>query len=77
VRPWHSCPEKLWVPHPWRYSGPGWLDEALGSLMWWAAALPMAEGWGWMGFKAPSKPNHFMILHLTSTIKTFLAKGFL
>jgi len=25
VRPWHSCPEKLWVPHPWRHSRPGWM----------------------------------------------------
>jgi len=24
VRPWHSCPEKLWVPHLWRHSRPGW-----------------------------------------------------
>jgi len=20
VRHWHSCPEKLWMPHPWRHS---------------------------------------------------------
>ena len=25
VRHWHSCPEKLWVPHPWRCSRPGWM----------------------------------------------------
>jgi len=24
VRLWHSCPEKLWVPHPRRHSWPGW-----------------------------------------------------
>ena len=24
VRHWHSCPEELWVPHPWRHSRPGW-----------------------------------------------------
>ena len=23
VRPWHCCPEKLWVPHPWRHIRPG------------------------------------------------------
>jgi len=23
VRPWHSCPEKLWVPYPWKYLRPG------------------------------------------------------
>ena len=27
MRPWHSCPEKLWMPHPWRCSGPGWGPE--------------------------------------------------
>ena len=25
VRPWHSCPEKLWVPQPWRCPRLGWL----------------------------------------------------
>ena len=25
VRRWHSCPEKLRVPHPWRHSRPGWM----------------------------------------------------
>jgi len=25
VRHWHSCPEKLWVPHPWRCSRPNWI----------------------------------------------------
>jgi len=25
MRRWHSCPEKLWVPHPWRCSRPGWM----------------------------------------------------
>jgi len=25
VRPWHSCPEKLWMPHPWRCSRPAWM----------------------------------------------------
>jgi len=24
VRLWHSCPDKLWVPHLWRHSRPGW-----------------------------------------------------
>ena len=43
VRPWHSCPEKLWVPHAWSVQGqvawgPG-QSELLG------AALPMVGGW--------------------------------
>ena len=23
VRHWHSCHERLWMPHPWRRSRPG------------------------------------------------------
>jgi len=38
------------------------LDGALGSLSWWEAALPMAEGWGWLGCELPSNPNHSRIL---------------
>jgi len=26
VRQWHSCPEKLWMPHPQRSSRPGGTD---------------------------------------------------
>jgi len=29
VRPCHSCPEKLWMPHPWRQSRPGWMGPVL------------------------------------------------
>jgi len=41
VRHWHSCPEKLWVPHPWSCSRPGWMGP-------WAA---WAAGWHcpWQG----------------------------
>jgi len=31
VRCWNSCPQKLWIPHPWRCSITR-LDGALGSL---------------------------------------------
>lgn len=24
LRHWNSYPERLWVPHPWKPSGPGW-----------------------------------------------------
>ena len=34
------------------------LDGALGSLSWLGAALSTAWGWGWVGFKGPSRPNH-------------------
>ena len=41
VKFWHSCPEKLWMPHALKAFKTR-LDGALGSLSWWAAALPMA-----------------------------------
>jgi len=37
----------------------GW---ALGSLIWRGAALPTAQGWNWMCFEVPSKPNYNVIL---------------
>jgi len=38
------------------------LDGALGSLSWWAVALPTAWCSYWMSFKFPSNPSHLMIL---------------
>ena len=59
MRPWHSCPEKLWCPIPGALKAR--LDGALGSLIWWMAALPMAGGWHWVGFKVPFNPNNPVI----------------
>ena len=38
------------------------LDEALGSLICWVAALPMARGWDLMIFEIPSSPTPSRIL---------------
>ena len=38
------------------------LDGALGSLSWWGAALSMAGGWNWVGFKVLSNPSCSVIL---------------
>jgi len=38
------------------------LDGALGSLIWWVAALPMAGVWKWVGSKVPSNPSHSVTL---------------
>ena len=52
VRCWHSCPEKLWCPIPGGAQGQvGW---GPGQLSCWGAALLMALGWDWMGYKVPS-----------------------
>ena len=50
ARHWHSCPEKLWMPHLCKAK----LVGALGSLIWWVAALPTTGVWNWMVFKVPT-----------------------
>jgi len=60
VRQWHSCPEKLWVPHPWRCQG----------QVGWGPGQPQLEGdspahtrgWNRVGFKVPSNLSHSIIL---------------
>uniref|UniRef100_A0A8C0VN17 Aquaporin-8 n=1 Tax=Cyanistes caeruleus TaxID=156563 RepID=A0A8C0VN17_CYACU len=41
-RPWHRCPEKLWVPlDPWKCPGPGWMGTG--------EDIPaQGRGWHWM-----------------------------
>ena len=47
TRYWHSCPEKLRMPHPCRHSSPGWMGP-------WAADLvggsPAHNSWNWVIF---------------------------
>jgi len=38
------------------------LIGGLGSMIWWVAALPMAKGWNWVGFKFPSNLSCSVIL---------------
>ena len=42
VRPWHCCPEKLCVPHPWRCSRPGWMGP-------WATWANGWQSYQWQG----------------------------
>ena len=60
VRNWHRLPREA-VAVPSLKTFKARLDGALGSLIWWVAALPMAEGWNWMIFKVPSNLSHSMI----------------
>jgi len=39
---WHSCPEKLWMPHSWRHSRPGWMGP-------WAAWAGRWQPCPWQG----------------------------
>jgi len=52
MRPWHWCPE-LWVPHPWRYSRPGWVGPRQPELV---GGSP-AHGWGLGGLWHPLQPT--------------------
>jgi len=53
-------PEKLWMPHPWNHSRPGWM--ALGRLIWREATLAMAGvGTGQSLRSLPSDSTHSMI----------------
>ena len=40
VRCWHSCPERLWMPHPWRCSRPSWMGP-------WATLSSTKSGGFW------------------------------
>ena len=54
VRHWHSCPEKLWVPHIWRHSSPGWMAPWAAELV--GATLLIAEGGtGWVVRSLPTQ----------------------
>jgi len=56
-----GCPEKLWMPPPWKCSRPGWMELW---ATWSSGRCPCWWQWGWnqMSFKVPSNPYHSMIL---------------
>ena len=65
VRCWNSCPERLWMPHPWRCSRPGWMGPwaAWSSIKcggWWPCLWQ--GGWSFMILEVPSSPGHSVIL---------------
>ena len=60
-----GCPERLWMPHPWRCSRPGWMGPwaAWSSIRyegWWPCLWQ--GGWSLMILQVPSNPSHSMIL---------------
>ena len=65
VKCWHSCPDRLWMLHPWRCSRPGWMGPwaAWSSIKcgdWWPC---LWQGdWNFMILGIPSNPSHSMIL---------------
>ena len=55
------CPEKLWMPPPWKCSRPGWMELW---ATWSSARCPWSRHGGWKQviFKVPSNPYHSVIL---------------
>jgi len=58
-------PERLWIPHPWRCSRPGWIGPGAtwSSIRyggWWPCLWQ--RGWSLMMLEAPSTPSQSMIL---------------
>ena len=65
VRCWNSCPERLWMPHPWRHSRPGWMGpwaawSGIKCGGWWPCLWQ--GGWSFMILEVPSKLGHSVIL---------------
>jgi len=60
----YNCPERLWMPHPWRCSRPGWMGPwaAWSSIKCWRlVARPVAGDWSFMILEVPSSPSHSVI----------------
>ena len=61
VRCWHSCPERLWMPHPWRCSRPSWMGpwatlSSTKSGGFWPCLWQ--EDWNLVILEVPSNPSH-------------------
>ena len=56
-----GCPQKLWVPHHWHFSRPGWTRL---SATWSSERhpCPWQTGWTRCSLKVPSDPNHSVTL---------------
>ena len=58
---WNRLPKEA-VDAPSLQAFKARLDVAPGSLIWWLAALHIAEGWNWMSIVLPSNPGHSVLL---------------
>jgi len=65
VRCWKSCPERLWMLHPYVEVLKARLDVALGSLGWYElwrlVALLVLGGCFFMILEVPSNPGHSVV----------------
>jgi len=46
-----GCPRRLWMPHPWRHSRPGWMEPRAAC----GRTLELSDLWG------PSQPKPFYV----------------
>jgi len=56
-----GCSEKLWMPHPWRCSRPGWMGPWATWSSSWQPYL-WHGGWNLLIFEVPSNPSHLVTL---------------
>ena len=61
VRCWNRLPREA-VDAPSMEEFKARLGRILGSLSWWLATLPIAQGWSSIIFKVPSNLSHSMLL---------------
>ena len=62
VRHWNKLPREA-VDAPSVEAFKARLDGALGQPHLLVAALPIAKGWNWVGFKVPFNPSYSVILY--------------
>jgi len=60
-KPWNRLPREA-VDAPSMEEFKARLGRILGSLSWWLATLPIAQGWSSIIFKVPSNLSHSMLL---------------
>jgi len=77
-----GCPERLWMPCPWRWSMPGWMGPwaAWSSIKWggWWPCL-WRGGWRSMILEVPSNPGHVILwksTELSSNNSVSVQKGY-
>ena len=54
-----DCPGKLWMPHLWRHSRPGWIEPWAADLV--GGTSPWQGGCNWMVFKVPFNLGHSVV----------------
>jgi len=73
-----GCQGRLWMPHPWRCSRPGWMGPwAAWSSIKWGGWWPFLwwGGWSFMILEAPSNLGHSVILWITDREIDLEAEG--